>query len=50
MKDANQAKPLKLREHATLKKRFKQNWDCYLYLAPYGIIFFVFTILPVFSD
>ena len=47
MKDANQAKPLKLREHATLKKRFKQNWDCYLYLAPYGIIFFVFTILPV---
>ena len=37
----------KFREKAPLKKRFKQNWDCYLYLAPYGIIFFIFTILPV---
>lgn len=48
MKDSTlAAPPKKLRERATLKKRFKQNWDCYLYLAPYGIIFFIFTILPV---
>ena len=33
-----------------LKKSFKQNWDCYLYMAPYGIIFFAFTVLPVLAS
>ena len=31
----------------SLKKRFRQNWDCYLYMAPYMLIFFTFTVLPV---
>ena len=26
---------------------FKQNKDCYLYIAPFFIIFFLFTVLPV---
>ena len=30
-----------------LKKKFQNNWDCYLYIAPWGIIFFTFTALPV---
>ncbi len=31
----------------SLKKRFSQNWDCYLYMAPYMLIFLTFTVLPV---
>ena len=40
-------KQIKLQDRAILRKRFKRNWDCYIYLAPYGIIFFTFTVLPV---
>jgi len=32
----------------TLKRReFKKNLDCYLYIAPFMIIFFIFTVVPV---
>lgn len=39
---------LKKREslHLTLKKAAK-NWDCYLYIAPFLIIFLVFTVAPI---
>ena len=41
------AKEIKLQDRRLLRKEFKKNWDCYIYLAPYGIIFFTFTVLPV---
>ena len=33
-------KEIKATDRKLLKKKFQNNWDCYLYMAPYGIIFF----------
>ncbi len=43
-------KMIRKQDRHLLKKSFKQNWDCYLYMAPYGIIFFAFTVLPVLAS
>ena len=29
------------------KEKFKKNIDCYIYLSPFFLIFFIFTVLPV---
>ena len=41
------SKEIKLQDRHILRKRFMNNWDCYFYIAPYFIIFFIFTVLPV---
>ena len=41
------SKEIKLQDRQILRKRFANNWDCYFYIAPYFIIFFIFTVLPV---
>lgn len=43
-------KQIRATDRKLLKKKFQNNWDCYLYMAPYGIIFFLFTILPVLAS
>lgn len=43
-------KEIKRQDRKLLKKSFKRNWDCYVYMAPYGIIFFAFTVLPVLAS
>ncbi len=40
-------KEIRATDRKLLKKKFMNNWDCYLYIAPYGLIFFTFTVLPV---
>ena len=43
-------KEIRATDRKLLKKKFQNNWDCYLYIAPYGIIFFTFTVLPVLAS
>ncbi len=43
-------KEIRATDRKLLKKKFKNNWDCYLYMAPYGLIFFTFTVLPVLAS
>lgn len=47
MTNSADKKQIKLQDKILLRRQFKKNWDCYFYLAPYGIIFFAFTVLPV---
>lgn len=32
------------------RKKLRNNWDCYLYIAPFGLLFFTFTMLPVLAS
>ena len=43
-------KEIRATDRKLLKKKFQNNWDCYLYIAPYGLIFFCFTVLPVLAS
>ena len=43
-------KLIKQQDRKFYMKKLKNNWDCYLYLLPYGIIFFTFTVLPVLAS
>lgn len=43
-------KAIKATDRKLLKKKFQNNWDCYLYMLPYGLIFFLFTVLPVLAS
>ncbi|MBQ2677014.1 MAG: sugar ABC transporter permease [Clostridia bacterium] len=47
MKATAESKAIKLQDKKLRFKMLKQNWDCYFYIAPYGLIFFTFTVLPV---
>lgn len=40
-------KLIKQQDRKLFMKRLKNNKDCYVYLAPYFIVFFTFTVLPV---
>ena len=35
-------KEIRATDRKLLKKKFQNNWDCYFYIAPWGIIFFTF--------
>ena len=43
-------KEIRATDRKLLRKKFQNNWDCYLYIAPYGLIFFTFTVLPVLAS
>ena len=43
-------KEIKATDRKLLKRKFQNNWDCYLYIAPWGLIFFCFTVLPVLAS
>lgn len=43
-------KEIRATDRKLLKRKFQNNWDCYLYIAPYGLIFFTFTVLPVLAS
>ncbi len=43
-------KEIRATDRKLLKKKFQNNWDCYFYIAPWGIIFFTFTVLPVLAS
>lgn len=43
-------KEIKLQDRILWRRKLKNNWDCYIYMAPFGIIFFAFTILPVLAS
>ena len=43
-------KLVKKQDRRFFMKKLRNNLDCYLYLAPYGIIFFAFTVLPVLAS
>ena len=43
-------KAIRATDRKLLKRKFQTNWDCYIYMFPYGIIFFLFTVLPVLSS
>ncbi len=42
-----QEKLIKKQDRHFRRKAFRDNLDCYAYIAPFAIIFFVFTVLPV---
>ena len=43
-------KEIRATDRKLLKRKFQNNWDCYLYIAPWGLIFFTFTVLPVLAS
>ncbi len=43
-------KLIKKQDRKFFVKKLRNNWDCYLYLAPYFLIFFTFTVLPVLAS
>lgn len=43
-------KEIRATDRKLLKKKFQNNWDCYIYIAPWGLIFFTFTVLPVLAS
>ena len=43
-------KLVKKQDRRFFMKKLRNNLDCYLYIAPYGIIFFTFTVLPVLAS
>ena len=50
MKEAatlSKEKQIKKDDRKLFRKALRKNWDCYVYIAPYGIIFLTFTVLPV---
>ncbi len=43
-------KQIKLDDRKILKRELKKNWDCYVYLLPYGLVFITFTVIPVIAS